>query len=48
MSWYLRDKPNLPVHDVEFVQILDTCYDLMEESTGLRLFDSLISHNVVK
>lgn len=36
------------MYNVEFVQILDTCYDLMKESAGLRLFDSLISHNVVK
>lgn len=36
------------MYNVEFVQILDTCYDLMKESAGLRLFNSLISHNVVK
>ena len=38
----------IAMHNVEFVQVLNTSYDLVQELAGLRLFDPLVLHNVVK
>ena len=34
--------------DVELVQVLNACYDLVEESDCCRLFDSLMFDDIVE
>ncbi len=38
----------IPMNDIQFVQVFDTSNDLVEETTGLWFLDSLVLNNVIE